>query len=250
MLVDDAVEGLVRLCMRLFLKFLLCDVAAKPLGIGRFDLIILDFSRTDTVLFDEFRDGDPFALAERLAHLHRGKGVVHGAVRDELHPERFGNDAEPDLTVEAVLGIHPEELRVVPIEAEGRELVPLGLEVEIVDVVEGRVAQNDGVPIFEKMLDLAVGRGEGRIFFEVLVFVGEHDALLALAVGEAEFAARIYEDVVLFEQSKIRVRDDVPERTHLCNIFEYARAFDIEKNVLHRDKISSNISCFERFVLG
>ncbi len=232
--VDVPVKFVVRPGAAVALFVALGDVVFQSLRSKRRDLPARDAPRADAVAADELRNGrDALARDERLTDAHRRVGVVHRAVRRELHPELLRHRTQSELAGETLLHVHVKELRIVKFESEGRELVAVRLQIEIIDVVEGRVTQDDMFLIFEERLDAVVHRGKGGIFFEILVHVREHQPFPPLAVGEVEFPFGIEQDVLPFQNVEPLVGEHIPEGADLGDALEHAGAFDIEKDVPH-----------------
>ena len=250
--VDVTVKFVVRPSSAVAFLVALGNVVFQPLRGERRDLPARNAPRADTVPLDQPHDA-PRALArdERLTDAHGGVGVVYGAVRRKFHAQLLRHRAQPELTGEALLRVHIKELRIVEIEAEGRELVAARFEVEVVHVVERRVTEHDMILIFEERLDARIRRGKGRIGFEILVLVGKNKPLPPLAVGEVELPLGVEENILALQDVELLVREHIPEGADLRHALKDAGALDVEKDVLHlRGRIFSAPPMYGRRTSG
>jgi len=137
---------------------------------------------------------------------------------------------KPELMRKVVFKRHKYKLAVGKLELERRQIETLGFEVEVFYVVQHGVTQNYAVPIFEKPFNFVIHLGKGRLFFKIAVFIWQNYTLFPLSVGKLEPAARVYKDIFLFENIKIFVADDIPERANFGVSLVHAGAFYVEKN--------------------
>ena len=103
---------------------------------------------------------------------------------------------EPRLAVEGLRHRHVQHLRIREAEGKGGKLVALGLQIEVLDVVDGGVAEHEAVAPLEQLLDAGIKLFEIGIFFEIVVVVRENDAVAAV-VCQVKFPVRVDEDVLL-----------------------------------------------------
>ena len=83
--------------------------------------------------------------------------------------------------------------------------------------------------VLEQRLDFRIRRRKGRIFFEILVLVRQHDPLAPFSVGEMELPFRIEQNVLADKDVKPLVGQNIAESAYFGDALENARAFDIEE---------------------
>lgn len=168
-------------------------------------------------------------------------GVVDGAVRRELDAQLLRHRSKPELTGEIPLHVHIEELRVIVAELQRGKFVAARLQIEIVDVVERRMAEDDVLLVLEERLDPGVRRGKERVLLEVLIDIRQDQPLAPLAVGEMKFSLGIEQDVLPLQHAEVLVGQDIAEGADLRHALIDAGTFDVEKDVFHERGISFSV---------
>ena len=105
----------------------------------------------------------------------------------------------------------------------------LAFEIEVFDVVHGRVSRHQSVFILQQRVDFVRLFQEGGIFFEIGIFIRQNQPLLPLAVGEVKTALRIDKDIFLFQNIKLFIRQALPKGANFRHRLGYHRTFDIKE---------------------